>query len=72
MNYINICSRNNYPVFHCISLHHRHLNEVTGTASCFLKNPALFGVYRYLYLGKQAYFSSVYRDKQIRKQDTHI
>ena len=51
-----------------MSLHHRHLHDVTGTSSCFLKNPALFGVYLYLYSGKQVYFTSVYRDKQIRKK----
>ena len=44
---------------------HKHLQ-------LFLKNPALFGVYRYLYSGKQVYFTSVYRDKQIRMQDTRI
>ena len=33
-----------------------------------LKNPALFGVYRYLYV----YFTSVYPDKQIRMQGTCI
>ena len=34
-NYINICSCNNSSDFHYISLHHRHLHDVTGTSSCF-------------------------------------
>ena len=70
-NYINICSGNNSSDFHYISLHHRH-HDVTGTSSCFLKNPALFGVYQYLYSGKQVNFISVYQDKQIYMQDIRI
>ena len=34
-NCINICSCNNSSDFHYISLHHRHLHDVTGTSSCF-------------------------------------
>ena len=34
-NYINICSCNNSSDFHYISLHHRHLHDVTGISSCF-------------------------------------
>ena len=71
-NYINICSCNYSTDFHYISLHHRHLHDVTGTSSCFLKNPALFGVYRYLFSGKQVYFTSLYQDKQICMQDIRI
>ena len=71
-NYISICSCNNSSDFYYISLHHKHFHNVSGTSSCVLKNLALFGVYRSLYSGKQVYFTSVYRDKQIRMQDTRI
>ena len=45
-----------------------------AASSCFFffKNSALFGVYRYLYSGKQVYFTLVYQDKQICMQDIRI
>ena len=48
---MNFC--NHSSDFHYISLHHMHLLDVIGTSSCVSKNPALFGVYRYLYLGNR-------------------
>ena len=63
-NYINICSCNNSSDFHYISLHHRHLQDVTGTSSFFFEESSLIWS-----SGKQVYFTSVYQDKQICMQD---